>query len=245
MSAVIERPRIHVPKTEILTPDVSRLLELEKRRWATKHAQLQADGDPIASFLTGTNVELLWQSTSAGTAKNTFTTEVQINDTAGMGAQAHLPADFWAPAGNRRQAVGVGLRIHARGILSSTATPTYTFTIRLGSAGNITLAIALGTAALTTGSGVTNQMWELEGDVILETLGASGTNSTLRGEGLIACGGLASPFTYPVWGGAASPGTVATVDTTITNYVNFNVACSASSASNTITLQQLLVFGLN
>lgn len=194
------------------------------------------------SFLTGTNTELIYASTAAGTAKNTFTSEVQINDTAGMGAQAHLPADFWLP--NNTQP-GRGIRIVARGILSSTATPTYTFTIRFGAAANTSSAIVLGSAALTTGSGVSNQMFELEGDVILTTLGAAGTNSTVRGTGMIQCGGLASPFTYPVWGGAASPGTVATVDTSITNYINFNVTCSASSASNTITLQQLLIFGLN
>lgn len=194
------------------------------------------------SFLTGTSAELIYASTAPGTAKNTFTSEVQINDTAGMGVQAHLPADFWLPNQNQK---GRAIRIVARGILSSTATPTYTFTIRFGAAGSTTTAIVLGSAALTTGSGVSNQMWELEGDVVMESIGAAGTNSTVRGIGLIACGGLASPFTYPVWGGAASPGTVATVDTTITNYINFNVACSASSASNTITLQQLLVLGLN
>lgn len=195
------------------------------------------------SFLTGTNVELIYASTSTGTAKNTFTTEVTINDTAGMGSQAHLPPDFWGPA--KAIAIGRGIRIVARGIVSSTATPTYTFSIRLGTAANTSAAIVLGSAAITTGSTVTNQMWELEGDVILESIGAAGNNSTVRGLGLIAGGGFASPFTYPVWGSAASPGTVATVDTTLTNYINFNVACSASSASNSITIQQLLVFGLN
>jgi hypothetical protein len=194
------------------------------------------------SFLTGSNTELIYASTSVGTAKNTFTSEVQINDTAGMGVQAHLPADFWLP---NKTSLGRGIRIVARGILSSTGTPTYTFTIRAGAAGNTSSAILLGSAALTTGSGVSNQMFELEGDVILTAIGAAGTNSTVQGIGSIFCGGLASPFQYPVWGGAASPGTVATLDTSITNYINFNVACSASSASNTITLQQLLVFGLN
>lgn len=218
-------------------------VELEQERWAYKQELLRRAGDPLASFLTGTNVELLYASTAPGTAKNTFTAEVQINDTAGMGVQAHLPPDFWLP--NKAQSIGRGLRVVARGILSSTATPTYTFTLRLGTAGNTTAAIALGSAALTTGSGVTNQMFEFEGDFILEAIGAAGANSTGRGTGLLACGGLASPFSYPLWGGAASPGTVATVDTSITNYFNFNAACSASSASNTITLQQLLVFGLN
>lgn len=193
------------------------------------------------SFLTGTNTELIYASTSAGTAKNTFTSEVQINDTTGMGVQPHLPADFWLPNNTSK---GRGIRIVARGILSSTATPTYTFTVRLGAAGNTSSAIILGSAALTTGSTVTNQIFEFEGDVILTTLGAAGTNSTVQGTGLLTCPGLATSIAS-LYGGAASPGTVATVDTSITNYINFNVACSASSASNTITLQQLLVFGLN
>jgi len=100
-------------------------------------------------------------------------------------------------------------------------------------------------AALATGSGVTNQLSEFEGDIVMRTIGAAGANSTVQGLGVVGCGGLASPFSYPIWGSAASPGTVATVDTSITNYFNFNVACSASSASNSITLLQLLIIGRN
>lgn len=195
------------------------------------------------SFLTGTSSELIYVSTAAGTAKASFTSEVTINDTAGMGVQAHLPPDFWLP--NHAQSVGRGIRIVARGILSSTGTPTYTFTIRSGTAANTSAAILLGSTTLTTGSGVTNQYWELEGDVILESIGAAGANSTVRGIGSIESAGLASPFSYVVYGGAATPGTVATLDTSITNYINFNVTCSANQSANTITLQQLLVFGLN
>lgn len=195
------------------------------------------------SFLTGTNTELIYASTAAFTAKNTFTSEVQINDTAGGGVQAHLPPDFWLP---NPTAVGKGIKIKAWGILSSTATPTYTFTIRLGSAGNTTAAIVLGSAALTTGSGVTNQPWQLEGDVVLVSQGAAGANSTVRGTGFIFSGGLASPFMYGIGASASlTAPTVATVDASITNYINFNVACSASSASNNIQLLSLQVHGLN
>lgn len=193
------------------------------------------------SFLTGTNTELIYASTAAGTAKNTFTSEAQINDTAGMGVQAQLPPNFWFANNNQ---TGRAIRIVARGILSSTGTPTYTFTIRFGTAGNTSAAIVLGSAALTTGSGVSNQFWELDGDVVLTSIGAAGTNSTVRGTGKIVSPGLATTIN-PVWGGAASPGTVATVDTSITNYINVDVACSASSASNSIQLLQLLVLGLN
>lgn len=223
--------------------DLDALLDYERKRWEIRHRILEEQGDPTASFLSGTNVELLYVSQGPGTAKNTFTAEAQINDTTGMGVQAMLPKGFFLPSKGEN---GKALRIVGRGILSSTVTPTYTFTVRGGTQGSTAAAILLGSAALTTGSGVSNQMYELEGDVVLESIGgAAGGTSTIRGTGLIACGGLASPFNYPVWGGGASPGTATTFDIGIDNYINFNVACSASSASNTITLQQLLVFGLN
>ena len=193
------------------------------------------------SFLTGTNCELIYASTATSAAKASWTTEVTCNDTATMGVQAHLPPDFWLPTPGQ---VGRGIRIVARGILSSTGTPTYTFSIRGGAAGSTSTAILLGTAALTTGSGVTNQIWEMQGDVMLTTLGAAGTSSTVRGVGTFISPGTANKID-PAWGGGATPGTVATLDTSITNYINFNIACSASSASNTVTIQQLLVFGLN
>lgn len=195
------------------------------------------------SFLTGTNTEVVYANTTAGTAKASFTSEVQINDTTGMGVQCHLPPDFFQPTPT---STGKGLRIVARGILSSTGTPTYTFTIRSGSAGSTSAAILLGSAALTTGSGVTNQPWELQGDVFLVSQGAAGANSTLRGMGTIVSPGLASPYIYGVGAGASlTTPTVATFSADITNYINFNVTCSASSSSNSITLQQLIVYGLN
>ena len=196
------------------------------------------------SFITGTNTELIYASASSGTAKNTFTTEVGINDTAGMGVQASLPANFWQPG---KGDVGRGIFIRASGIVSSTVTPTYTFTTRLGAVASITGPIVLGSAALTTASGIANVPWWFEGWVVLEAQ-AAGAASTSRGVGTLLTDGYSAATTtrsFPLWGGAASPGTVATVDTTIANFINFNVACSASSASNTITLHQLLVFGLN
>lgn len=195
------------------------------------------------SFLTGTGTELLYANTAAGTAKASFTSEVAINDTAGMGVQFHLPPDFWLASPGQ---VGRGIRIVARGILSSTGTPTYTFTVRSGAAASTTAAILLGSAALTTGSGVTNQPWEFQGDVVLSAIGAAGANSSVRGYGMFLSPGIASPFMAGLGANASLTTPVATtLDTSITNYLNVNCTCSASSASNTIQLQQLLVFGLN
>lgn len=193
------------------------------------------------SFLTGTNTELIYTSLVAGAAKASFTTEIAINDTATMGVQASLPPAFWLPNNNQ---TGKSVRLVARGILSSTGTPTYTFTVRGGAAGAVTGAIVLGSAALTTGSGVTNQIWEFEGEFALKTIGAAGANSTIIGTGLLTSSGTANKID-PIYGGGATPGTATTFDTSITNFINFNVACSANSASNTITLQSLQVWGLN
>jgi hypothetical protein len=185
---------------------------------------------------------LIYVNTASGTAKASFTTEVPINDVAGMGAIAELPPYFF---GNTPYGVGKAIRIVARGILGSNGTPNYTFSVRLGAKGSTTAAIVLGSAALTTGSGVSAQLFELEGDIVMRTIGDVGAASTVQGLGMIHCGGLASPFAYPLFAGAASPGTVATVDTSITNYVNFNVTCSASHASNSVTLLNLQVWELN
>lgn len=197
------------------------------------------------SFITGTSKELIYANLNAGTAKNTFTAEVIINDTAGMGAIAHIPVDFWTPSNTP----GKGLEIIASGIVSSTATPTFTFTTRLGTAANTTAAIVAGTAALTTASAAANGPWRAAAVDILTIVGAAGANSTVRGLGAHEAGSNA--FTtngghnlYNAAASATAP-TVATVDTSIVNYVNWNAACSASSASNGVTLLALYVYGLN
>jgi hypothetical protein len=194
------------------------------------------------SFVTASVCETLYASTAAGASLSSFTTEAQLNTTATMGVQSHLPPDFWLP--NQSQ-TGRGIKIVARGILSSTSTPTFTWTIRGGASANITTnPLLAGTGALTAASSVTNQIWELEVDIILTAIGAAGGNSTVRSIGTIRSPGL-NPVIGPVWGAGASPGTVATLDTSITNYLNVNVACGTSNASNAVTLYSLIVFGLN
>ncbi len=211
----------------------------------------RTDGSPIwpiegGSFITGTSVELIYANIAAGTAKATFTSEfASLNDTTGMGALAHVPVDFWTPSNT----IGKALRIEAWGIVSSTATPTYTFTTRMGTAGSTTAAIVAGTAALTTASGITNLSWSGKCNLVLTVVGAAGANSTIRGLGTLDGGtsvfstnGGGNPFNASA---SATAPTVATLDTSIVNYVNMNITCSASSGSNSIQLLGLYVWGLN
>jgi len=198
------------------------------------------------SFLTGTNQELIYASTAPGTAKNTFTTEVQINDTAGMGPQVYLPKGFFPP--DRHQAIGKAVRILASGIVSSTGTPTFTWTIRAGAAGATTGTILAGTAAITTATTISNVPWTLDATFVLEALGAGAASTIRNANGQLISDGLTAATTtraLGALGGAAQPGTQTNFDTTIDNYINFNAACGTSNVSNSIQLLQLLVFGLN
>lgn len=120
---------------------------------------------------------------------------------------------------------GASIRIVAAGKHSTTGTPTLTFKVKL--AGTV---VADG-AALTCGSGVTDRCWRAEGAAVVRATGASGT--VVRGGGLFDVGGAPT--------GSLTSGTFS-LDTTTTNVVSVTATWSASSSSNTITLQTLRVW---
>lgn len=226
--------------------------DLDEELWRAARHRYVADRGRIlrlptvggSSFLTGTQVETIYSNSTAGTAKNTFTAEAVINDTAGMGPQPFLPPYFWQPSANL--GVGRAVRITARGIYSTTSAPTWQVFTRLGGAASTAGANIGSTASTALGSTQTNLLWEYEMDAQLTIAGAEGGNSTVRGLGVFTAALTASTsVALAIFGGAASPGTVATVDISITNHINFDAACGTSNASNSIQLLQLLVFGLN
>lgn len=116
------------------------------------------------------------------------------------------------------------LHIRARGIWAATATPTYTFRLQ-GTAGTVVTWV---TSAAITVSALTNQMWEQDIQVQCRTEGVTGT---VLCAGDMNLAGVASIHYLPVAGTAP---TTATVDTTIQQTVALEIACSASSASNTV-----------
>lgn len=201
------------------------------------------------SGLTGTWAETIYASSAAGTAKNTFTTEATINDTAGMGPYPVLPPEFFLPG----QGVGRTLRIVARGVTSTTSTaPTWQHFCRFNSGAPAApptgpnVGSTPASAALCALS-QTNMPWEYECDVTMSAMGAAGANSTLRGLGVFTAQTASTPTSIAVgiFGGGASPGTVATFDWSATTYITYSVACGTSSASNQVQLLQLIILGLN
>ncbi len=181
--------------------------------------------------------ELLYRNTADFTALDTFTAEASL--LAGTNLLPVIPAFFF------NQPAGRALKIMARGVLSSTGTPTYTFQARLGTtAGSAYLSgTSVGvSAALTTASGASAKQWRLEIDLICTIPGNGTTTCTIAGAGQISSSGLASPFIYPMPDSATW---TYTLDGGLNQFLNLSVTCSASDAANTIRCKQLLCLALN
>ena len=186
----------------------------------------------------------LYVNVADHTALSSFTSEASL--IAGTNLQPTLLAGFFADT----EAYGRCVRFEAEGILGSTGTPTYTFQCRLGTtqgSSDLTGTSVGVSAAITTGSGVSNQNWRLVLDLICNTPGQGSTNTTLNCSGFVESGGgFAAPYNY-----ALSPSTpptatwTATINAASTQYFNLSVTCSASSASNAIRCKKLKAYVLN
>lgn len=196
------------------------------------------------SFLTGTVTEQMFVNTADYTAFNTSSAEGSL--LAGTNEQPIIPATFFFNKQGRHRCI----RLIASGVLGTTSTPTIIFQVRAGttSGSSFLSGTSLGvSAAITTASGVTNQAWELVLDLQCNTTGIGTGNTTLSGAGWVnSPGGFASPFSYALEPTTPPTATwTATIDNSLTYYLNLSVTWSASSASNTITCKKLWLLGLN
>lgn len=192
--------------------------------------------------MTGSWAETLFTNRADHTALASSASEGSL--LAGTNMQPYLPADYFLGHGD----TGRGVKLLFRGVFSTAGTPTLTFQVRMGTtvASTYLSGTSVGaSAAITTSSGVSNKFWELELDLICNTPGQGGTNMTLSGSGrVLSPGGFASPFAYALSpGGGESATWTCTLDGTLRQWVNLSATWSASSASNTITCKQAVLFG--
>ena len=184
------------------------------------------------SFYFGTQNELLYSYFGNGTPLATFTTEDNLQKTF---PAVVIPGGYFANAGTRTSCI----RILAQGVMGSTASPTFTFSIRRTSVTPPAWAIggtALGTTGALTAANAAAQ-WRLEAEIGLQTLSV-GAASTVKYSGKFECpAGIVSPFS------AQWEGTDATWETDLQYFLWLSAACNASSGSNTLTLQSLRVYG--
>ena len=116
------------------------------------------------------------------------------------------------------------IHIRARGIWAATATPSYTFRLQ-GTAGTVVTWVTSAAIAVTA---LTNQMWEIDIQVQCRTEGTTGT---------VLCGGdlnMAGVTGTQYLPAAGTAMTTATVDTTIQQTIELQVASTVSNAANTV-----------
>jgi hypothetical protein len=159
----------------------------------------------------------------AGAALVSSTTLTDIS----AAPQYTLPANFSQLAG------ATVFRLTARGVFSNTATPTLLLGFYYGAVAGTALAT---TGAVTTASGVTNLQWKLQADVVIRTLGSSGTAWTQGDFELGTSATARSTLPLP----AAAPAAV-TVDTTAAKVISVGAQWGTNSGSNTITCHQFLI----
>lgn len=128
---------------------------------------------------------------------------------------------------------GRSIEIHGRGIWAATATPTLTWTLKVGS-------VAVVASAAITLSAIVNQAWEINLDVQTRT---SGTAGTLFAMGHVNMGGITGQIYLPATGTA--PAASSAIDFSAAQAVSIQVTWSAASASNTITGKTLKIFSNN
>lgn len=174
----------------------------------------------LINFLGGrkqTQSGVLFTQTDTVTVANTVT-ETTLSGT-GVGSLT-IPANFFI--------IGRTLRIRGFGYHSSTGNPTITLRFKLGST-------TIGTVTGASGNG-SNDGFEFDGVLTCRTTGASGTIQAqgsyqeLQPNGLIEGGGNTS---------------TTTINTTTSQTLSITVQWGTASASNTISLTNLILESLN
>lgn len=192
------------------------------------------------SGLTMTQTELLY-SMPVPVTKNTFTTQAVISALGATAPVAKIPGGYFAENPNP---IGRCLYLQAFGSMGNTAAPTFSPAIALDTtAGTALNPITIYSATATT-SGITVQ-WNMQawitctafGEAAGMTLQVNGTwgQTTVATGGAGNASGISGQF-----GGSLTGLTPAT-----TYYVELFGTWGASSASNTTTIQQMFLFGLN
>lgn len=222
MTALLERPRAFTPPPRLTAPapgitdrelgDLLELAHLERRRWDDGLEAVRLTGDPMMAR--NTWAQLLETDPRGGSQDGL--TLASFTTSAPVFPKVTFPANYFR--------AGRLLHLRARGIWAATATPTYTFRLQ-----NITgTTVTLVTSAAITVSAITNQAWEIDLQVQCRT---EGTGGTVLAMGDLNLGGVSGTQYLPATGTAPA---AVTVDTTILQEWQLEIACSASSPSNTV-----------
>lgn len=192
------------------------------------------------SFFTGTNTELLYALSSSIT-KNTYTTQAAYTGVLGTNTVCSIPPGFFA--NDNPNPVGRVLVLEIWGTIANTAAATFANALNVNpTAGSATGNIVVN-AAYTPTAAVTAPWYlfaRMTCTAFLTSTFTLQVNGVVRYES-VATGG--APTTTAQESGFQ--GTFSGLDPRVQQYVEGFGTWSASSASNTTTVQQMHLWGLN
>jgi hypothetical protein len=173
--------------------------------------------------------------------KNTYTTQAVISALPGSGALARVPGGYFAENPNP---IGRCLYMQAFGTLGNASAATFCPGVGLSATpGTVANSAFFYNPALATTSGVTVQ-WQCQ--VWFTCTAFAETSMTLQmngqwGQTTVASGGIGNAS------GISGQCALSITGLTAANpyYVELNGTWGTSSASNTTTIQQMFLFGLN
>jgi len=192
------------------------------------------------SFFTGTVVETLF-SLSTAVTKNTYTTIAAYTGVAGTNPIPSIPAGFFSNV--NPNPLGRGLYLEMHGTIANTAAATFANAINVNptvatSTGNITI-----NTAYTPTASVTAPFW-VKAWITCTAFATSTMTLQINGEAnyhSVASGGAPTTTQQTV----GFTGSIASLDPRVLQYVELFGTWSASSSSNTTTVQQLKLLGIN
>ena len=191
------------------------------------------------SFITGTQAELLYVL-PASVTKNTFTTEAAISAVAGTTPLCSLDPGYFRDVPN---AVARGLYLHAEGTIANTAAATFALNLGLDTTAGTKANSVTVNAAYTPTASVTAP-WHLDAWYTCTAFATSTFSLQVSGRIVyesVAAGG--APTTSSQASGFQA--SITGMDPRVQFYLELFGTWSASSASNTTTLNSMFLWGLN
>lgn len=193
------------------------------------------------SFFTGTQTELLY-TLSAAVTKNTYTTQAVLSAPAATAITATIPAGYFIIPPS--SGPGKAIYVVAFGTIANTAAATFAPAFSLDPTPG-TIANANTIAAAVAPTAATTTVWQLEMCITARVVGQTG-GMTLQCDGKWIQSAGASA-TVPVATGLSSmfSASITGLQGSLAYTLELLGTWSASSASNTTTLNQMLMLGLN
>ena len=158
-----------------------------------------------------------------------------VTGASGGFSQASVPVGFWQQGKTGQLVLG-----HLAGKVTGQASAT-TATVAVGlvsTAGSIASGTTLFTAPAWTVTSLTNVAWELDFKLVARTVGYGTTtvSTTLS---------ISAVASFTTTQALVAPATVTTIDASVTQWLYATVTFSTASATNSMTLQQSILYGMS